>query len=126
MSVANGIRRAGPPQAVQKLRADLYLVQVLLSEPPSADWKRLFYDAQQDVSPDFLPRSVEISGSVLRFRSDASGVETKIGRIDRWIERANQKEAALGARSQEERRRREELAREQHELATLNARWANL
>ena len=127
MTTADGIKRASPPQAVQKLRQNFYLVQVALTETPSADWKRLFYDAQQSPPPDFPPRAVEISGAVLRFRSDGPGVEQKLGWIDRWIERANQKEASLGGRLDEERRRRrEEMAREQHELAELNARWSKL
>ena len=122
----SGIKRAGPPQAVQKLRENQYVIQVALSEPPSADWKRLFYDTQRDTPADFPPRAVEISAGVLRFRSEASSVEQKVGWLDRWIERANQKEAALGVRSEEERRRREEMAREHQELAELNARWAKL
>ncbi len=124
---AEGIKRAGPPQAVQKLRDNFYMVQVTLTETPSADWKRLFYDAQQSPPAEFPPRAVEMSGAVLRFRSEASSVEQKVGWIDRWIERANQKEAALGGRLDEERRRRrEETAREQRELAELNARWSKL
>ena len=122
-----GIKRGGPPQAVQKLREDFYMIQVTLTETPSADWKRLFYDAQQSPPPDFPPRAVEMSGAVLRFRSDAASVEEKVHWIDKWIGRANQKEAGLGGRLDEERRRRrEEMAREQHELAELNARWAKL
>lgn len=124
--MATPIHRAGPPQAVQKVRDDAYAVQVLLSEPPSADWKRLFYDAQQDVPSDFPPRTIDISGTVLRFRSAAAALEQRIALIDRWIERANQKEAALGVRSEEERRRREAMAAEQQELAALNERWRNL
>ena len=126
MTTTTGIRRASPPQAVQKVRNNYYLVQLSLSEAPSADWRRLFYDAQHETPPDFPPRSVEISGALLRFRSDPDSVEQKIGWIDRWVEKANQKEAALGVRSEEQRRRREELAREQLELAELNARWAKL
>ena len=127
MTATDGIKRAGPPQAVQKLRENSYVVHVTLSEAPSADWKRLFYDAQQGSTTDFPPRSVEISGGVLRFRSDGGGVEQKVSWIDKWIERANQKEAALGGRLDEERRRRrEEMAREQNELAELNARWSKL
>ncbi len=122
-----GIKRGGPPQAAQKLREDFYMIQVTLTETPSADWKRLFYDAQQSPPPDFPPRAVEMSGAVLRFRSDAASVEEKVRWIDKWIERANQKEAGLGGRLDEERRRRrEEMAREQRELAELNARWAKL
>ncbi len=125
--MAEGIKRAGPPQAVQKLRENFYMVQVTLSESPSADWKRLFYDTQQSPPADFPPRAVEISGAVLRFRGEAASVEQKLAWIDRWIERANQKEAALGGRLDEERRRRrEEMAREQHELAEWNARWSKL
>ena len=120
------IRRAGPPQAVQKIRDGMYGIQVLLTEPPSADWKRLFYDAQRDVPPDFPPRSVEISGSVLRFRSDAASVEQKIALIDRWIARASEKEASMGARTEEERHRREEMMRDLRELAELNQRWEKL
>jgi len=125
--VTEGIKRAGPPQAVQKLRDNFYLVQVSLSETPSADWKRLFYDAQQSPPAEFPPRAVEMSGAVLRFRSEGASVEEKTRWIDRWIERANQKEATRGGRLDEERRRRrEELSREQQELAELNARWAKL
>ena len=120
------IRRASPPQAVQKIRDGTYAIQVLLTEPPSADWKRLFYDAQRDVPPDFAPRSVEISGSVLRFRSDAASVEQKIALIDRWIARASEKEASMGARTEQERQRRDEMARELQELAELNQRWEKL
>ena len=127
VTTADGIRRAGPPQAAQKLRENSYLIQVTLSEPPSADWKRLFYDAQHSPPPEFPPRAVEISGAMLRFRSEAASLEQKIGWIDKWIERANNKEAALGGRLDEERRRRrEEMAREQQELAELNVRWSKL
>src|SRR5437879_12096767 len=87
------------------------MIQVALAETPSADWKRLFYDAQQSPPADFPPRAVEISGAVLRFRSEAASVEAKLSWIDRWIERANQKEAALGGRLDEERRRRREEMR---------------
>jgi|SRR6185437_9281087 len=125
--MADGVKRAGPPQAMQKLRENFYLIQVQLSETPSADWKRFFYDTQQSPPPDFPPRAVEMSGSVLRFRSDQVSVEQKLGWIDRWIERANQKEAGMSGRLDEEkRRRREEIAREQTELADLNDRWARL
>jgi hypothetical protein len=125
--MSEGIKRVGPPQAVQKLRENYYLVQVPLSEVPSADWKRLFYDAQQSPPPDFPPRSVDMSSHLLRFRSEAAQVETKTGWIDRWIARANQKEAAMGGRLEEERkRRREELQREQAELNNLNQRWEKL
>ena len=120
------IRRVGPPQAVQKIRDGMYGIQVLLTEPPSADWKRLFYDTQREVRPDFPPRSVEISGSVLRFRSEAASVEQKIALIDRWITRANEKETSMGARTEEERQRREETAREHAELAELSRRWEKL
>lgn len=120
------IRRAGPPQAVQKVRENMYALQVLLSDAPNADWKRLFYDMQRDFPPDFPPRSVDITGSVMRFRSEPSSVEQKIALIDRWIARANEKEASMGARTEEERHRREEMTREVRELADLNSRWAKL
>src|SRR5579864_449584 len=125
--MTDGIKRAGPPLALQKLRDNFYLVQVQLTETPSADWKRLFYDAQQSPPAEFPPRAVEISGHVLRFRSDGDSVAQKIAWIDRWIERANQKEASMGARFEEEkRRRREEMQREQAELAELTMRWSKL
>ena len=124
--ISDGIHRMGPPQAVQKVRENVYLVQVIVSEIPGADWKRLFYDAQRGFPPEFPPRSVEMSGATLRFRSDAGTVEEKLKWIDQWIERANAKEASMGTRSEEARRRREELAREQHELSELNSRWAKL
>ena len=127
MTTYAGIKRAGPPQAIQKLREDLYMVQISLSEAPGADWKRLFYETQQSHTPEFLPRVVDISGSLLRFRTDARSVEVKTAWIDRWIERANQKEAAMGGRLDEERRRRrEEHQREQQELAAVNAKWEKL
>jgi hypothetical protein len=122
----DGIRRVGPPQAIQKVREDAYLVQVPLSAVPSADWRRLFYEMQQDVPPDFPPRSIEVSGPLLRFRSDAASVTGKIALIDRWMARANQKEAAMSGRTEEQRRRREEQGREQQELAGLNEGWAKL
>lgn len=127
MSTFEGVRRMGPPVAVQKLREDFYLIQVALSETPSADWKRLFYDTQQAPPSDFLPRAVEMSGALLKFRSEGASVETRMGWIDKWIDRANQKEASMAGRLDEERRRRrEEFGREQQELNELNARWAKL
>src|SRR6266699_446762 len=119
--MTDGIKRAGPPQAIQKLREELYMAQITLSETPSADWKRLFYETQQSPSPDFLPRGLDISGHVIRFRSDAASVEPKTAWIDRWIDRANQKEASMGGKMDEERRRRrEEHQLEQQELSTVN------
>jgi hypothetical protein len=127
LTTFEGVRRMGPPSAVQKLREDFYLVQVPISETPSADWKRLFYDAQQSPPPDFLPRAVEMSGALLKFRSDSASVETRMAWIDKWIERANQKESGMAGRLDEDRRRRrEEFGREQQELTELNARWAKL
>jgi len=116
-----GIRRLGPPQAVQKIRDNFFLVQVSISELPTADWRRLFYDAQQDVQPEFPPRSVEISGTFLRFKSDPDTVEQKVGWIDRWLERANAKEASMAGRSSEmQRQKKEEAARETQEIAEWN------
>jgi hypothetical protein len=46
--------------------------------------------------------------------------------IDRWMERANQKEAAMAMRSEGQREKKEVLAREAQELAEWNARWAKL
>jgi hypothetical protein len=122
----NGIRRTGPPQAIQKIRDGVFLVQVPISESPSADWRRLFYEAQHDAAAEFSPRSVEITGTLLRFKSDPAGVEQRIGSIDRWIEKATQKEAAMGGRSEAQRQKQEEAVRESRELAEWNARWANL
>ncbi|MGH9691386.1 MAG: hypothetical protein ACRD4C_09965 [Candidatus Acidiferrales bacterium] len=122
----NGIRRTTPPQAVQKVRDGVFMVQVAISSSPSADWRRLFYDAQQDVPPDFPPRSVEITGVFLRFKSDPASVEKKVGVLDRWMERASQKEASMGGRSETQRQKKEELEREAQELAEWNSRWAKL
>jgi hypothetical protein len=123
----SGIRRSSPPQAVTKVRENYLLVQVSITEVPSADWRRLFYDAQgQDVPPDFAPRSIEITGTFLRFKSDPATVENKIAVLDRWMERASQKEAAMGGRSEVQRQKKEEAAREAQELAEWNARWAKL
>ena len=76
--------------------------------------------------PDFAPRSVEITGSFLRFKSDPETVENKIGILDRWMERASQKEAAMGGRSEVQRQKKEEGAREAQELAEWNTRWGKL
>jgi len=122
----SNIRRASPPQAVQKVRDNFYMVQLSITQSPSGDWRRLFYDAQQDVPPDFAPRSIEITGTFLRFKAEPSSVEQKIALIDRWIERANQKEAAMAVRFEGQREKKEELARESEELAQWNARWAKL
>lgn len=121
-----GIRRASPPQAVQKIRDGVFLVQVSITESPSADWRRLFYDAQLEVPPDFAPRSVEITGTFLRFKADPATVEQKIALLDRWMARASQKEASMGGRSEVQRQKKEELEREALELGEWNARWAKL
>ena len=126
MSATEGVRRITPPQAVQKLKDNLYVVHVGLSEPPGADWKRLFYETQQQVSADFLPRSVEITGATLRFRASNETVAERLATVDRWLERASQKEAAMGLRTEEQRQRRRELAQEHQELAEVNTRWAKL
>jgi len=126
LSATEGVRRTTPPQAVQKLKDDLYVVHVGLSEAPGADWKRLFYETQQQVSGEFIPRSVEITGATLRFRASNETVAERIATVDRWLERANQKEAAMGLRTEEQRRRRQELAQEHAELGEVNARWAKL
>ena len=122
----SGVRRASPPQAVQKIRDGVFLVQVSITESPSADWRRLFYDAQQEVPPDFAPRSVEITGTFLRFKADPATVEQKIALLDRWMDRASQKEASMGGRSEVQRQKKEELERESRELGEWNARWAKL
>jgi hypothetical protein len=127
LSTYEGIKRAGPPQAIQKLREELYMIQITLSETPSADWKRLFYETQLSPPRDFPPRSVDLSGNFAKFRSDAASVEAKTAWIDRWIDRANQKEASMGGKlDQERQQRREEHQREQQELASINARWEKL
>ena len=122
----SGVRRAGPPQAVQKIRDNYFLLQVPINESPSADWRRLFYEAQHDAGAEFAPRAVEISGTLLRFKSEPAAVEQKIASIDRWIEKATTKEAGMGGRSEVQRQKKEEAEREAHELGEWNARWAKL
>jgi hypothetical protein len=122
----SSIRRSSAPQAVQKIRDNFFLVQISITESPSADWRRLFYDAQQEVPPDFAPRSVEITGTFLRFKSDPASVEQRIALLDRWMERASQKEAAMGGRTEVQRQKKEELEREAKEIAEWNARWSNM
>ncbi len=127
LTTYEGIKRNGPPQAIQKIRDGLFMVQITLSETPTADWKRLFYETQQAPPPDFPPRAAEISGNFIRIRTDAASVEAKTAWIDRWIDRANQKETAMGGRlDQERKQRREEHQREQQELSAMNARWEKL
>ena len=122
----SGIRRTGPPSAVQKIREGVFMVQVTISDSPSADWRRLFYESRQDLTPEFSPRSVEISGTLLRFKSDPASVEQRIRTMDAWIERATQKEVSMAGRSEAQRQKQEETTREAQELAQWNARWANL
>jgi hypothetical protein len=122
----SGVRRASPPQAVQKIRDNVFLVQLSITASPSGDWRRLFYDAQQDVPPDFAPRSIEITGTFLRFKSDPASVEQKVALLDRWMERASQKETAMAGRSEGQRQKMEEMTREAQELAEWNQRWAKL
>ena len=122
----SGVRRASPPQAVQKVRDNVFLIQLSITGSPSGDWRRLFYDAQQEVLPDFPPRSVEITGTFLRFKSDPASVEQKVALLDRWMDRATQKETAMAGRSEGQRQKMEELAREAQELAEWNERWAKL
>ncbi len=87
----------------------------------------MFYDAQgQDVPADFAPRSIEITGTFLRFKADPATVEEKIAVLDRWIGKASQKEAAMAGRTEVQRQKQEEAAREAQELAEWNARWAKL
>ena len=126
LTSTTGIKRAGPPQAVQKVRDNYYLVQVLLTGAPSADWRRLFYEARVEASPDFQPRSVEISGALMRFRSEPVAVEARMKVIDRWVEHANEKETAMSGRNEDQRRKQEEMARESAELGEWNMRWAKL
>ena len=123
----SGIRRTSPPQAVQKIRDGVFMVQVGISSSPSADWRRLFYDAQQDVPADFPPRSVEISGTFLRFKADPATVEQKIATcsIAGSIAPAKRKQAWVGARKCSGRRRKNSSAR-RTKLAEWNARWARL
>lgn len=122
----SSMKRSGPPQVVQKVRDDYYLIQIPVSGSPGGDWRRLFYEAQTEVPPEFPTRSVEITGTLLRFRSDGASVPQKIQWIDRWIERASLKEASLGIRTEEQRHRREAQERETLELAELNSRWSGL
>src|ERR1700722_2660368 len=127
LTTYEGIKRTAPPQAIQKLREDLYMIQIALSETPTADWKRLFYETQQAPPADFPPRAVDISGAFIRFRSEVPSVEARTAWIDRWIDRANQKEAPMGGKLDEERkRRRDQHQREQQELAAINAHWEKL
>lgn len=126
MTTPTGIKRTGPPQAVQKVRDNYYLVQVLLTGAPSADWRRLFYETRTEASPDFHPRAVEISGALMRFRSEPAAVEQRIKLVDRWVEHANEKETAMSGRNEEQRRKQEEMTRESAELGEWNARWAKL
>jgi hypothetical protein len=122
----SAIRRSSPPLAVQKIRDNVFLVQLSITASPSGDWRRLFYDAQQDVPPDFAPRSIEITGTFLRFKSDPESIERKMALLDKWMERASVKEAAMAGRSEGQRQKAEEMERESQELSEWNARWSKL
>lgn len=126
MTSTTGVKRSGPPQAVQKVRDNCYLVQVLLTGSPSADWRRLFYETRLEAPSEFQPRAVEISGALMRFRSEPASVESRIQMIDRWVNHANEKEAGMSGRNEEQRRKQEEMVKESAELSEWNARWAKL
>lgn len=102
------------------------MVQVTISASPSADWRRLFYEAERNTQGDFGPRAIEISGTLLRFKSDPSAVEQRIAALDRWMERATQKEIAMAGRSEAQRQKQSEADREAQELSQWNERWAKL
>ena len=87
------------------------------------DWKRLFYETQT-AAPDFPPRGVDISGNFVRFRTEIASVEAKPAWIDRWIDRANQKESSMAKLDEERRLRREEHQREAAEITDGNYRAA--
>jgi hypothetical protein len=120
----NGVRRTGPPQAIQKIREGVYMLQVAISASPSADWRRLFYEAERNPQADFTPRAVEITGTLLRFKSDPASVEQRMASLDRWMDKASQKEAAMAGRSEAQRQKQEEAEREGRELAEWNEQWA--
>ncbi len=101
-------------------------MQVNISSSPSADWRRLFYEAERNGQGEFGPRAIEITGTLLRFKSDPAAVEQRIASLDKWMERATQKEAAMAGRSEAQRQKQEEAERERRELAEWNERWARL
>lgn len=102
------------------------MLQVAISASPSADWRRLFYEAERNPQADFGPRAIEITGTLLRFKSDPASVEQRIASLDKWMEKASLKEAAMAGRSESQRQKQEEAEREAQELAEWNARWAGL
>jgi hypothetical protein len=53
-------------------------------------------------------------------------VEQKVAILDRWMERASTKEAAMAGRTEVQRQKQEEAAREAQELAEWNERWQKL
>ena len=67
----------------------------------------------------FVPSAVVV-------RASNENVGERIATVDRWLERANQKEAVMGLRTEEKRRRRQEMAQEHSELMEVNERWAKL
>lgn len=99
------------------------MVQVTISASPSGDWRRLFYEAERNPASDFSPRSIEITGTLLRFKSDPASVEQRIASLDRWIEKATQKEISMAGRSEAQRQKQEEAEREARELTEWNTRW---
>ncbi len=127
MTTYEGIKRTGPPQAVQKLRDDLYLIQIATFGNADGGLEAPFLRNAASAAARLSSPRVDISGTFVRFRSDVPSVAAKTAWIDRWIERANQKEGAMGGKLDEERRRRrDEHQREQEELAAINAAWEKL
>ena len=103
----SGIRRASAPQAVTKVRDNYFLIQVSITESAERGLAAaVLRRAGADVPADFAPRSVEITGTFLRFKADPGTVEEKIAVLDRWIGKASQKEAAMAGRTEVQRQKR--------------------
>ncbi len=128
MTTYEGIKRAGPPQAIQKLREDLYMVQITLSETPSADWKRLFYETQQSPPPDFPPRVGGHQRNIcaLPLRGSPAWRPRPPGSIAGSIAPIRKKRPWAGGWTKSAASAAKSTQREQQELAAINARWEKL
>ena len=103
----SGIRRASPPQAVTKVRDNYFLIQVSITETPerglaAAVLRRAGAGRAAGFCAAVGGNYRDVSAIQVRLRDS---VEEKIAVLDRWMERANQKEAAMAGRTEVQRQK---------------------
>ena len=102
----NGIQRTSPPQAVQKIRDGVFHRAGGAFQKPQRGLAATFLRRAAGRHSGFRAAIHGDIGDFLRFKVDPSGVEQKIRVLDRWMDRANQKEATMGGRTEVQRQKK--------------------